>query len=690
MRKLDIAVDIGGTFTDLVAYDESTGRVTSTKSSTTPPELTLGIVRCLEKSGLSVAEARNFVHGSTIAINTVIERKGVRTALVVTRGTRDLYKIGRGNRPEAYKLFFKRPEPLVPRHLTFEVDERLGPDGRVVTRFDDAQARAVAEEVAGSGVEAVAVCFLHSWRNAAHEERMGELLSEVVPRAFVTLSHRLLREYGEYERTSTSVINAYIGPPIRAYLGSLERLLAARRFDGRFLIMQSNGGVMTPAVAGGHPVAMLESGPVGGFMAAARVGKLLGYTNVIGFDMGGTTAKTSLVTGGEPRMAHGYHIGGYASGQPVMLPVVDTVEVGSGGGSIAWVDGFGSLQVGPRSAGAEPGPICYGQGGTEPTVTDANLVLGRLSERALLDGEMTLACDAAHRGLETTIAAALGLTPVEAARAVIRIAVTKMSLAVREVSVERGYDPRDFAMVAFGGAGPLHAVEVARELHIPTVIVPNVPGQFSAAGMLLADLKHDYVRTFYQELDTADLGELLRLAKELVDEGRRTLQGEGVSSQTMEFRYVLEIRYVGQEFTLPIEVPPGALAGAERENIRARFNDNHDRQFGYRDNERPVEIVNLRVTAVGRREIRDVLALSPPPPGGRVEPAETRPVVLEDGTFVACPVYRRDGLPEGFELSGPAVIQEYGSTTLLFPGDSARVSPSGELVIRVGSLESGV
>ncbi|HSF16078.1 MAG TPA: hydantoinase/oxoprolinase family protein [Vicinamibacteria bacterium] len=690
MRKLDVAVDIGGTFTDLVAYDESTGKVTSAKSSTTPPELTLGIVRCLEKSGLSVAEARNFVHGSTIAINTVIERRGVRTALVVTRGTRDVYKIGRGNRPEAYNLFFKRPEPLVPRHLTFEVEERLGPDGRVVTSFDEVQARAVAEEVARSGVEAVAVCFLHSWRNAAHEERMGELLSEVVPRAFVTLSHRVLREYGEYERTSTSVINAYIGPPIRAYLESLERLLAERRFDGRFLIMQSNGGVMAPVVASALPVAMLESGPVGGFMAAARVGKLLGYADLIGFDMGGTTAKTSLVTGGEPRVAHGYHIGGYASGQPVMLPVVDTVEVGSGGGSIAWVDEFGSLQVGPRSAGAEPGPICYGHGGTEPTVTDANLVLGRLSERALLDGEMTLARDAAQNGIETTIGAALGLTPLDAARAVIRIAVTKMSLAVREVSVERGYDPRDFAMVAFGGAGPLHAVEVARELHIPTVIVPNVPGQFSAAGMLVADLKHDYVRTFYQELDTADLGELLRLAKELVDEGRRTLRAEGASTQTMEFRYVLEIRYVGQEFTLPIEVPLETLAGSARESIRARFNESHDRQFGYRDNERPVEIVNLRVTSVGRRETRDVLALAPPPPGSRVAPAETRPVVLEDQAFVGCPVYRRDALPEGFEVPAPAIIQEYGSTTLLFPGDAATVAPSGELVIRVGSLESGV
>jgi N-methylhydantoinase A len=686
VRKVHLAVDIGGTFTDLVGYDEATGRLYSAKSSTTPRDLSQGILDCLDKSGLSIPQTARFVHGSTIAINTVIERKGVPTALVVTRGTRDLYKIARGNRPEAYNLFFKRPEPLVPRHLTFEIDERLRADGSILTPFDADQVMAVAREIAESGVESVAVCFLHSWNNPAHEVRMGEILAGEMPQAFVTLSHRVLREYGEYERMSTSVINAYIGPKVSSYLGRLERALAERDFEGRLSIMQSNGGVMSPSVAKLLPVGMLESGPVAGFIAAARVGERLGHPEVIAFDMGGTTAKTNLVTRGEPRMAHGYHIGGYASGQPVMLPVVDTVEVGSGGGSIAWVDDVGALQVGPRSAGAEPGPICYGKGGEEPTVTDANLALGRLSAKTLLGGEMTLDVGAAEQGLANRVAKPLGLSLVEASLAVIQIAVAKMSLAVREVSVERGYDPRDFAMVAFGGAGPLHAVEVARELHIPIVIVPDVPGQFSAAGMLAADVKHDYVRTFYQELDAADFDELDRIAEELAEEGRATLRGEAVAEKDTELRYVLETRYRGQEFALPIAVVPETLRRGDRDTVSASFHESHERQFGYRDESRPLEIVNVRVTAIGRQPSRGDLAAKSS--GGSGEAMETRPVYFgRDGTL-DCPVYARDGLSSGLEIEGPAVVQEYGSTTILHPGDRAEVADGGELLIRVGGASS--
>lgn len=676
--EIDIAVDIGGTFTDLVAVDRRTGRVVSAKSSTTPSDLSRGILACIEKSRLSLSEARSFVHGSTVAINTVIERSGVPTALVVTRGTRDVYKIGRGNRPDAYDVLFKRPEPLVPRRLTFEVDERLVADGSVLVPFDEEQARSVAEAVARSGVEAVAVCFLHAWCNPAHEEKMGELLAEAAPRAFVTLSHRVLREHGEYERTSTSVINAYIGPRVRSYLDRIARLLENERFQGRFLVMQSNGGVMAPELARRLPVTMLESGPVGGFIAAARVGSSLGFDDVIGFDMGGTTAKTSLITKGEPRMAHGYHIGGYASGQPVMLPVVDTVEVGSGGGSIAWVDEVGALRLGPKSAGAEPGPICYRAGGTEPTVTDANLVLGRLSEKTLLGGEMALDASAAREGIASRIATPLGLDVVEAALAIVRIAVAKMSLAVREVSVERGYDPRDFAMVAFGGAGPLHGLEVARELHIPVVVVPNVPGQFSAVGMLLADLKHDFVRTFYRELATADLGVLERIVGELVAEGRATLEDESVPPDRMEFLRLLEMRYVGQDFAIPVPVE----AALDRDALRSRFHEAHERQFGYRDDARALEIVNVRVAALGRRETGELaMAFEDAEESALIE---RRAVVLGEASPRDCPVFRRERLERGSALEGPAVIQEYGSTTVLFDGDTATLAPGGELVIRLG------
>lgn len=681
---LDLAVDIGGTFTDLIGYDDEEGRLFGAKSPTTPEDLSLGIRHCLEKSGLPVAQVANFVHGSTIAINTAIERKGAATALIVTRGTKDVYRIGRGNRPEAYDIFFERPEPLVPRHLTFELDERMDARGEVRIAFDDERAAAVAREIADTGIEAVAVCLLHSWNNPSHELRMGALLKRELPDAFITLSHEILREYGEYERISTSALNGYVGPAVRRYLEGLERMLAGLEFRGRLLIMQSNGGVMAPAVAKQAPVAMLESGPVGGFIAAARVGAHLARPNVIAFDMGGTTAKTNLATDGEPRMAHGYHIGGYASGQPVQLPVVDTVEVGSGGGSIAAVDTVGVLTVGPRSAGADPGPACYGRGGTEPTVTDANLVLGRLGESSLLGGEMSLDVEAASRALQSRIADPLGLSLSDAALAVIQISVLKMSLAVREVSVERGYDPRDFSLVAYGGAGPLHASAVARELHIPTVVVPNAPGQFSAAGMLVADLKHDLVRTYYRELERADVSEIRGIIRDLAEEGAHRLAQEGVPADSREFRSLLEIRYAGQDFALPVAVEEEMLSDGSTLEIRRRFDESHQRQFGYRDDERGLEVVNVRTVALGRRRHRELLAATPVPGAGAKAEGSRGVVVALGEPPLDCPLYRREELGAGARIAGPAVVEEYGSTALLFPGDRAEVASTGELVIEVG------
>jgi N-methylhydantoinase A len=670
---LIVAVDIGGTFTDFLGYDPATGRMASAKTPSTPGDLARGIRNCLEKIRLPAREIRTFVHGSTVAINTVVERKGAKTALVVTRGTRDVYKIGRGNRPEAYNIWFKRPEPLVPRHLTFEVAERLGATGDVRVPFDEKQAVAVASSVAASGVESVAVCFLHSWSNPAHERQMGSLLAEALPDAYHSVSHEILREYGEYERTSTTVLNAYIGPTVRAYLEALEKLLGAQEFTGDLLIMQSNGGVMAPTTAKKLPVAMLESGPVGGFIAAARTGVLLGYPNAIAFDMGGTTAKANLVRDGEPQMAHGYHIGGYATGQPMMLPVVDTVEVGSGGGSMARVDQVGSLRVGPESAGAEPGPACYTKGGAEPTVTDANLVLGRLDPRQFLGGEMALDVEAARAAIRRRIAEPLGLSEIEAALAIVKIAVMNMSLAVRQVSVERGYDPRDFAMVAFGGAGPLHAAEVARSLHIPTVIVPNFPGHFSARGMLLADLRHDFVRTYYRPLDRTDFHELRRIADELA-----ALARERLAESRIELRHFLEVRYAGQDFTLPVPVHPERL---NSDAISAAFHALHHRRFGHHNADQPLEIVNARLTAVAVGQ-----AFSLPIISKTAQPASAREVYLESPVHkVDCSVYQRESVTPGTILAGPAIIQEYASTTVLFAGDHAEVTPTGELILRICS-----
>lgn len=675
------AVDIGGTFTDFLGYDSATGQLLSSKSPTTPAGLEQGIRDCIEKAGVSVNAIDAFVHGSTVAINTVLERKGARTALIVTKGARDVYKIGRGNRPDAYDIWFKRAEPLVPRHLTFEVEERLLATGEVHTPLNALQAETIARQTTASGVEAVAVCFLHSWNNPTHELRMARLLNS---RIYRSISHEILRQYGEYERISTTVLNSYIGPKVSAYLEGLERMLQEEGFAGSLWIMQSNGGVMSPPVAMRLPVAMLESGPVGGFIAAARAGVALGYANVIGFDMGGTTAKANLARDGEPQMSHGYHIGGYAVGQPMMLPVVDTVEVGSGGGSIARVDHTGSLKVGPVSAGADPGPACYGKGGTEPTVTDANLLLGRLDPAQFLGGEMPLDVRAAREAISRCVARPLGLSETEAARAIVKIAVMNMSLAVRQVSVERGYDPRDFVMVGFGGAGPLHAAEVARSLHIPLLLIPNFPGHFSASGMLLAEPRHDFVRTYYHPLDQTDFSELGRIAA-----GMEALARERMGAPDMadivdiRMRHSLEVRYTGQDFSLPVSVDPTCYAEDYRATVRNAFHQLHQARFGYHDADLALEIVNAHLSAMALRTL-DTL----PAPSPREGPALLgRRAVIFDSDAMDCPVYRRESLASGERIDGPAIIQEYASTTALFPQDRAEVTVSGELMVHVGGPE---
>jgi N-methylhydantoinase A len=679
--KLSVAVDIGGTFTDLVAFDEARGRVIQSKHLTTPAELTQGVWDCLQKAGITPREAENFVHGSTIAINIAIEEKGARTALVVTRGTRDVYKIGRQNRPEAYNFFFKRPVPLVPRSRTYEVNERLSAWGEVLEALDPEDAERIVRSVRESGAEAVAVCFLHSYLDPKHEVEMGEHLRRGLDGAYLSLSHEIVREYREYERTSTTVMNAYIGPKTSDYVGRMESRLQGDGFGGRFLIMQSNGGVMAPATAKKIPVAMMESGPVGGVMAAAEVGKRLGMPDVIAFDMGGTTAKTSLVKDGEVSVAQGYHIGSYASGHFVMLPVVDIVEVGAGGGSLAWIDEVGALTVGPGSAGADPGPISYGRGGTEPAVTDANLLLGRIGAASFLGGEMPLDVEAAHAGIAARLSPALGMDPTEVAHGILQIAVAKMSLAVRGVSVERGYDPRDFAMVAMGGAGPLHAVEIARDLHIPRVIIPNLPAHFSALGMLMTDVRHDYVRTYYRNLSDTDFAEVQRIYAELIADADATLENEGVEARSRSYQRYMDLRYVGQEFWLQVPVSEQELQTADGETIRRRFDEIHDRRFGHAAQDEPLELVNLRLTVRGARpkiEFRRV--------GSSADDAQTgtRPVVLDDPhQQVECAVYRRDKLGAGVRVHGPCVIEEYASTTVLFAADSAQVAETGELIIDV-------
>lgn len=683
---LSVAVDIGGTFTDLVAYDARSGAVTQSKALTTHRELPTGVWECLQKASITPRAAATLVHGSTIAINIAIEEKGAPTALVVTRGTRDVYKIGRQNRPEAYNFNFKRPVPLVPRSRTFEVDERLAATGERLRVLTAQQIDEVVAAVRDSGAAAVAVCFLHSYADPVHERAVGAQLRAALPGVYVSLSHEIVREYREYERTSTTVMNAYIGPETSEYVGRMTERLAGEQFAGRFLIMQSNGGVMSPDTAKRLPVAMMESGPVGGVIAAARVGAALGVKNLITFDMGGTTAKTSLIKDNEISVAQGYHIGGYASGHPVMVPVVDIIEVGAGGGSIAWIDEVGALKLGPQSAGSEPGPICYRRGGTRPTVTDANVVLGRIGAESFLGGEMPLDVGAARRGLESSIGGPLEMSAVEAAHGIVKIAAAKMSLAVRGVSVERGYDPRDFALVAMGGAGPLHALEIARELRIPKVIVPNLPAHFSALGMLMADVRQDYVRTYYRPLADADYGAIARIYSELLVAGHATLEDAGVPPDVRRFQCSMDLRYVGQEFWLQVPVNPAQIEAADRGAIEQRFNALHEQRFGHAAEEEPLELVNVRLTAIGERPRIAFPRLAASRERRRIG---QRSVFLDGAVqSTVCAVHRREHLAAGEWVEGPAVIEEYASTTVLFPGDRARVAETGELVVDVRTVDA--
>jgi N-methylhydantoinase A len=673
-----VAVDIGGTFTDLIGFDDEAGAFLQAKSLTTPAELGQGVIDCIRQSGVKPGAIVELIHGSTIAINTLIERKGAKTGLVVTRGTRDVYIIGRGNRPESYNLFFHKHRPLVSRALTREVEERLLSTGEVDRPLQKASVAAACKALKEAGVEAVAVCLLHSYANPEHERIAGTMIRKALPDVYLSLSHEILREYREFERMSTTVVNAYIGPKVGGYVKSLRSSLGGIGFDGDLSIMRSNGGVMTPDVATERPAAMMESGPVGGIIASARVGQQLGFPNVISFDMGGTTAKASLIRAGEPTLAPGYYVGGYASGHPVMLPMIDVVEVGAGGGSIAWRDDVGALKVGPHSAGADPGPICYRGGGNEPTITDANVVLGRLDPDNFLGGTMKLDAQAARRGIEDKVARPLKLDAVAAAQAIVEIAIAKMSLAVREVSVAKGYDPRDFALVASGGAGPLHVCAIARELFVPTVIVPLFPSHFSALGMLLADERHDFIRTVYSDLANVDFANLVSIHDEMVAGARASLR----HGKDARHEIRLDLRYVGQEFTLSVPVELAQLKKGDRKGIRTAFDELYEQRYAHHSPEEPVEMVNIRLGAIGKRPSLSFPSLAPL---GTAAPAAERQVYFSSAQKpLAAKVYRRDRLGAGARIAGPALIQEHGTTTVLFENDTCEVAPSGELIIQVG------
>lgn len=683
--RLRLAADIGGTFTDVAVFDERTGRLMLGKALSTPDHLVEGINAAVEKTGSDYRSANLFLHGSTIAINTILERSGARTALIITEGFRDIYEIGRINRPDAYNLFFKKHEPLVERALRFEVKERILADGEIEKPLDEAEIKALGARLQQLGVEAVAILFLNCYARPDHEARAKAILEANHPQMFVSASHELSQEYREFERCSTVVANAYVGPKIRRYIGEIDRHIRNKGFGGSFLIVQSTGGLYEAGQAQTQCVRMLESGPAAGVIGAQALCHVLGIDNAIAFDMGGTTAKAGVIHKGEALTTGAAVIGGYDRALPVQIAMMDIFEVGTGGGSIARVE-EGALRVGPQSAGAVPGPACYGRGGSAPTVTDANLLLGRLSADHFLGGEMRLDVGAAERALQKEVAAPLGMDLIEAADGILRIAATAMSYAVKGVTTERGLDAGDFILIAYGGAGPLHAVLVAREIGIRTVIIPNAPGVFSAFGMLFSDLRYDFVRTWPVKLDEVSFDAVEGIYRELETQGRQAIAATSVKPQRTTVKRAADMRYVGQEHAVTVDLPLRVFARQDRRAIKRAFDAMHALRYGTSAPDEPAEIVSLRSTVTG-------LMRKPAPAriarGARVPVKEaltgTRPVYLE-GRWRRTPVYRREALRAGNRITGPALIEEHASTTVLMPGDTLTVDDYGNLVIAVANV----
>src|SRR5262245_26722415 len=566
---LRIGVDIGGTFTDLVALDEATGAVVNTQAVSTPRDLLEGVLRCVDQAGARLADCRLVIHGTTIGINALLERTGARTGLVTTEGFRDVLEIGRGNFLKMYDVLYRRPSPLVPRGRCLEVPERLGARGEVLVPLDEEAVVTAARRLAAEGVESVAVVFLYSYRDPAHEQRAAEIAARELPRATVSASHRITQEWREYERTSTTVVNAYIQPVMDRYLEAFGTALGSRGFRGQILVTQSNGGAFSLDAARTKPVHTMESGPAAGATGCASLARIIGAERLISFDMGGTTAKCAVVDGGLVQTTDEYHVDGH----PLRIPVIDITEVSAGGGTIAWIDVGGALALGPQSAGADPGPVCYGRGGVEPTVTDANLVLGRIAAGRFLGGAMPLDHAAAARAIDERLGLPLGLARDDAAAGVVRLADVKMALAVRSITTERGLDPRDYTLVAHGGGGPLHAVAIARELAIPRVIVPPAPATFSAWGMLATDLRHDLVRTVLEPFERTDAAWADTRYGEMEREIETILPPVGTATR----HRAADLRYLGQEHT--VTVPVESLV--DWASLRSRFDAAHQRAYGY-------------------------------------------------------------------------------------------------------------
>jgi N-methylhydantoinase A len=685
-----VGFDVGGTFTDF-ALQTDDGRLLTGKRLTTPDDPARacidGLRELVARAGFGWADLAQAVHGTTLGSNVVIERKGGGVALLTTRGFRDVLIIGREKRYQLYDLFIEKPAPLVPRSRIHEVTERVAFDGEVLVPLDEAGLRESVRALALDEVSSIAVCFLHAYVNPVHERRAADIVREEAPHVAVSLSSEVSPVIREYERTSTTVVNAYVMTAVRDYLERLEQALRALDYRGRLFVMQSGGGIATAETMTRFPVRMIESGPAAGALMAAAYGKLTGQPDLVAFDMGGTTAKLSLIAGGTPQTVREFELHRIrlqpGSGIPMNIQAIDLVEIGAGGGSIARTE-TGVIRVGPDSAGAAPGPICYGLGGTQPTVTDANLVLGYLNPDHFLGGRMHLDVEGARRGIEAHIARPLGLGVAEAAWGIHQIVTTNMELATRVVSIERGYDPRRLALAAFGGSGPVHGCRLAQALGIPRAILPAAAGVTSAIGLLAAEVKFDLSRSYVTRLDALDPVYLARILDEMTGHGTAVVREAGVS-RSLSVARAADMRYVGQGYELSVPVPDGPVNGQTAAALRGAFDRVYAHRYGYSDARAAVELVTVGVTVTGagpevrlpehHPSMQDVAAARRP----------DRPAYFpETRGYVQCAIYARADLPVGARIEGPAVVEEAESTTVLPPGTTAEVDPWANLLVSIG------
>jgi N-methylhydantoinase A len=665
-------MDIGGTFTDVVAYDERDGSYATGKVSTTPGDLTEGVLEGLDLLVDSADDISFLVHGTTQGLNAFLQRRGERVLLLATEGAGDVYHIARGARTKLYDLHFRKPTPLVPRSDVMEIGGRLDYRGEELAPLDADALRAAVDHARAEGITAFAVAFLFSYLNPAHELEAERLILEAYPEASVSLSHRAAREWREYERTSSAVLNAYIAPTVERYLGRLQESLDERGLGVPLHVMQSSGGILSAQAAREHPIQTLLSGPAGGTMGGAALADILGRPNLLCVDMGGTSFDMSLIVDGKPDTVQETDL----EGLPLLMPIVKIHTIGAGGGSLAYVEA-GGLRVGPESAGAQPGPACYGRGGTQPTVTDANVVLGRVDPEHFLGGKMRLDVHAAHAAV-ANLAAELALEPTALAEGILDVINAKMAQAIRTITVEKGIAPSDFAIVAFGGAGAMHAAFLAAELEIPEVIVPVFPGAFSAWGMLRTRLRRDFTASYYRPVAGSDPADIAARVESLAAEGRVSLLEDGVAPEAIDSEFSVDMRYVAQEYSLPVPIDAAELGAADfADTVSARFHQVYDQRYGHANAGAPVEFVSLRATAYG--DLGRAEASGIDNAGGSV-PATTREVVFARQAMEAT-VALRDDLRAGTSIEGPAIIEEQTATTVVPPGWTASVDGLGYVVL---------